>query len=101
MDEPPRSDSSLFDRLLDKCIGVWLWSILLGTTTVLTAATARAEGNAAAGAKVFLTCAVCHSFRPGSAEDRAAPARPYRPPHRRRPRLRLLEGPRPGQRRLG
>lgn len=31
---------------------------------LLTAAAARAEGEAAAGAKVFLTCALCHSFDP-------------------------------------
>ena len=31
---------------------------------LVTAATARAEGDPTAGAKVFLTCAMCHSFDP-------------------------------------
>lgn len=38
--------------------------LVAGAAVVLIAAPARAEGDAAAGAKVFLTCALCHSFDP-------------------------------------
>jgi cytochrome c len=39
-------------------------SILFAAATLWTAAPARADGDAAAGAKVFLTCALCHSLDP-------------------------------------
>jgi hypothetical protein len=33
VEDAPKRDPSLFDRLLNKYIAVWLWSILFGTTT--------------------------------------------------------------------
>lgn len=38
--------------------------VIAGAAVVMIAVPARAEGDAEAGAKVFLTCAICHSFDP-------------------------------------
>lgn len=41
-----------------------IWRRAIAVAAALLAAAARAEGDAATGAKVFLTCALCHSFDP-------------------------------------
>ena len=38
--------------------------VIAGAAILMIAAPVRADGDAEAGAKVFLTCAICHSFDP-------------------------------------
>jgi len=61
----PRSIRALsLDRQRTMLIGALLWPVLFGASMVFPPAVAQAEGDAAAGAKVFLTCAMCHSLDP-------------------------------------
>ena len=52
------------DRRRTLLVAALLWSLLLGIGIAVPAAGAHAEGDAAAGAKVFMTCAMCHSLDP-------------------------------------